>query len=395
MFFTEDMFSQEAQQITRSVMRELLAQASDPDMISFANGLPASEYLPLEALRACFDTVLLEDGANALQYGPPSHLLKEWIVVYMQTRGVNCSVENVFITNGNQQSLTILSRMFLNKGDVAVVEEVTFTGIAKVTKGYGADVRAVPTNLESGIDVDVLEQVFEDSPRPKMAVVISDFHNPLGVSISREKRQHIAELTNHYQIPLVEDDPYSPLRFTGESIPSIKAYDRNGFVFYLGSFSKMLAPSLRLGWMIIPAEFQARVSALREAIDLESSSLMQRVVAQFVQDGKLEAHLSQLNQQHKIRCETMLNSLQEHLGQVASWTTPEGGLFIWVTLPEHVNATEMLKDSIANQVVYIPGGAFAVQGGYQNTIRLNFSKVPPEQIQEGIARLGAVLQSYL
>lgn len=392
----EFVFSDEAQHITRSVMRELLAKASRPGVISLANGLPANECLPIEDLQACIDAVLKRDGARALQYGPPSMVLREWIASYMRDwRGVDCTPEHVFITNGSQQSLTILSRLFLNKGDVAVIEDVTFTGIAKVTKGYGATVRSVPTNLQTGIDVDALEEAFAQSPRPRLAIVISDFHNPLGVSISHEKRQRIAQLANDYHVPLVEDDPYSALRFAGEKSPAIKSYDAGGYVFYLGSFSKMLSPALRLGWMIIPPEHMARITALREAIDLESSGLTQRAVAEFLTRGLLEPHLERLNVAHQQRCALMLDALQAHLGDVASWTKPEGGLFIWVTLPEHIDAAAILPQALEHDVVYIPGGAFAVAGGYNNTMRLNFGNVPLERIEEGIERLAQLVKQQI
>ncbi len=212
----------------------------------------------------------------------------------MRARGVACEPEQVFITNGAQQGLTILSRLFLDPGQPAVIEAVTFTGIQQVTAGRGAVVRTVPTDLASGIDVDALEEAFHRAPRPRLAVVIPDFHNPLGVSLTLEKRQRIAELAARYRVPVIEDDPYSALRFEGQPLPPIKAFDEAGVVFYVGSFSKMLAPSLRLGWIVAPAELAAQVTVLRESIDLESSTLIQRAVSLFVERGLMEAHLARL-----------------------------------------------------------------------------------------------------
>lgn len=385
-------FSAEAEHITRSVMRELLAHAVDPDMISFANGLPANELLPVENLKDCFNSVIT---ARALQYGPPYLPLREWIAEYMQQRGVTCTAENIYITNGSQQGLTILSRLFLDHGDVAVIEDVTFTGIKKITAGYLANVRTVPTNLETGVDVAALEAALAREPRPKLAVLIPDFHNPLGVSITAEKRQKAAALANQYGVPLVEDDPYSPLRFEGEPIPSIKSYDTDGYVFYSGSFSKMLAPAARLGWLVIPAELMPKITALREAIDLESSGLMQRTVAEFLRRSLLEPYLERLNTEHRIRRDALLDALQTHLGAVATWTRPEGGLFVWVTLPEGLDAAALVREAIDNNVVYIPGGAFASTEGYANTIRLNFSNVPAEKLRVGVERLSRVILKNL
>ena len=198
-----------------------------PDVISLAGGLPASELLPLVELQECFETVLRRDGARALQYSPMIEPLRHWICDTMRARGVTCEPEQVFITNGAQQGLTILSRLFLDPGQPAVIEAVTFTGIQQVTAGRGAAVRTVPTDLASGIDVDALEEAFSRAPRPRLAVVIPDFHNPLGVSLTLEKRQRIAELAARYQVPVIEDDPYSALRFEGAVVAAHQGLRRS------------------------------------------------------------------------------------------------------------------------------------------------------------------------
>ncbi|MBC8099434.1 MAG: PLP-dependent aminotransferase family protein [Armatimonadetes bacterium] len=383
--------SDEAGRLQRSVMRELLKRASEPGVISLAGGLPDSALLPVEAYRAALDTVLSEERGVALQYRPPFAPLKTWIADYMRERGVVCDASEIFITNGNQQSLTILSRLFLNPGDPAVIEAFTFTGVQQVTVGRGAQVYTVPVDLETGADTAELERLFA-LYRPRMTVIIPDFHNPLGVSLSAEKRQTIAALAGNYGVPVVEDDPYSALRFTGASRLPIKAYDTSGQVFYLGSFSKMLAPGLRLGWMIAPAELMPRITTLRESMDLESSALTQRAVYAMLADGVLPGHLARLNAENARRCAALLAALTAHFSDCAHWTQPEGGLFVWLTLPPHINATGLLTAAIEQHgVAYIPGSAFAVGGGAHNTIRLNFSAVPPEQLIEGVARLAQAL----
>ena len=271
--------SREGTNLQRSVMRELLRFAVDPNVISLAGGLPASEHLPLDGIKGCLNDVLERDGSRALQYSPQHLELRSWIAGYMGSRGVSCTPDEVFITNGNQHGLAILSRLFLDPGDPAVIEEVTFTGIHQVTVGRDAEVRAIPTDLDSGVVVERFEDALKISPTPRLAVLITDFHNPLGVSIAEEKRATLARLAGEYGVPLVEDDPYAPLRFRGEAIPLIKAFDESGMVFYLGSFSKMLAPALRLGWIIAPADLMPRITTLRESFDLESSTLYQRAVA--------------------------------------------------------------------------------------------------------------------
>ncbi len=387
--------SREGYNLQRSVMRDLLRFAVDPNVISLAGGLPASECLPLDGLKECLDTVLSRDGPRALQYSPQHMELRGWIADYMGSRGVSCTPEEIFITNGNQHGLAILSRLFLDPGEPAVIEEVTFTGIHQVTVGRDAEVRTLPTDLDSGVLVESFEEALKTSPAPRLAVLITDFHNPLGVSIAEEKRAELAGLAAKHGVPLVEDDPYAPLRFRGKAIPSIKAHDEAGMVFYLGSFSKMLAPALRLGWIVAPADLMPRITTLRESFDLESSTLFQRAVAEFVSRGMLEPHLERITAAHGERCATMLRALDEHLSDVARWSKPDGGVFVWVSLPERLDTTEMFHQAIERQVAYIPGGVFSVDGSTKNALRLNFSNVKPEAIEEGVARLAVPIRTAL
>jgi 2-aminoadipate transaminase len=287
----------------------------------------------------------------------------------------------------------MLSRLFLDATRPAFTEAITFTGVQQVTSGRGVEVLTAPVDLETGVEIDALEEAFALSPA--LAVIIPDFHNPLGVSLTDDKRQQVAQIAARYNVPVVEDDPYSALRFVGESLPSIKAYDEAECVFYLGSFSKMLAPALRLGWLVAPADMMTRLITLRESIDLESSTLTQRAVFEFLSRGLLEPHLTRLNAAHHERCEAMLAALDELLGDVATWTHPEGGLFVWLVLPEHIDTWALFEKAIARNVAFIPGGAFAVHGGYTNTLRLNFSKVTPEEIVEGVRRLAEVIRDSL
>jgi 2-aminoadipate transaminase len=388
-------YGHEITHVKRSILRELLAHAVDPNLISLATGLPSSELLPMRQMEACISAVIKRDGARALQYSPQYQPLREWIAGYMGQRGITCTADNIFITNGCQHGLALISRLFLNPGEPAVIEEITFIGIEHVTGGRGAQLRPIPTNLETGADMDALEQAFAQEPRPRLAVLIPDFHNPLGISITPEKRQRAAQLANQYQVPLIEDDPYSPLRFIGEKPAPIKVYDAHGWVFYLGSFSKILAPGVRLGWIVAPAEVVPDIGRLRESLDLETSTLMQRSVHEFTQRGYLEAHLEELNAANRQRRDVLLDALDTHLGSSATWTEPEGGIFVWVTLPEHLNTWELVKEAIDNKVVFIPGGEFSVVGGYNNTMRLNFSNVALEAIPEGIRRITEVVRRHL
>lgn len=388
-------FSREVAHLKRSVMRDLLALAVDPGIISLAGGLPTGELLPIEEFQECLHAVLERDGSAALQYSPMFRPLQAWICDYMTSRGVTCEADQIFITNGAQQGQSILSRLFLNPGDVAVTEEITFTGIQQVTSGRDMNMRTVPTDLSTGVDTAALEQAFAKPPNPGMAILIPDFHNPLGVSMSLEKRRAIAALSAQYDVPVVEDDPYSPLRFTGEPLPPIKAFDECDSIFYLGSFSKMLAPAVRLGWIVVPRTIVPKVTVLRESFDLETSTLIQRTVAEFLRRGLLAPHLEELASVNRERCQCMLAMLEKELGDLASWTEPEGGLFVWVTLPEEIDTMDLFRKALDEKVIYIPGGAFAVNGGHANTMRLNFSNVTPSAIEEGISRLAAVIRAAL
>jgi len=391
---TNYQLSRQASYMERSVMRDLLKHAVDPAIISLAGGLPASEHLPVTPFQTCLTHVLQRDGAAALQYSPPYSSLKQWIADYMRRCGVDCSVDNIFITNGNQQGLMILSRLFLDVGDTAVIEEAVFTGIQQGTAGMGAKIISVPTDLQSGVDVDALENVLRQHA-VKMLVLIPDFHNPLGVSMSAAKRQRVAELAAQYRVPVVEDDAYSRLRFAGDMLPPVRAYDNSGYVFYMGSFSKMLSPALRLGWIVMPDDLLVKATVIRESIDLESSTLTQRAVAEFLQRGYLEPHLEQLTQAHKKRYQALTEALEKHLSDIASWTLPEGGIFSWLTLPQQLDTWELFDDALANGVVYIPGGAFSVNGKHQNAMRLNFSRVQPQQFDDALSRLSNVIRNKI
>src|SRR5579859_1162212 len=385
--------SQVANQIQRSVTRELIALASRPDFISFAGGLPAADHLPLAEIEACLDAVLTRDGARALQYGPPYPPLREWIAGDMQRRGVACSVEQVFITNGAQQALEIMARLLLDPGQPAVLEALTFTGIIQVARAHAARVRTAPLDLASGVDPAAFEAALTSEGAPaRMGIIIPDFHNPVGASLTLDKRQRLAQAAARTNVPLVEDDPYSLLRFAGDWLPPVKAFDEAGRVFYISSFSKIIAPAMRLGWIVAPVEVQSKLAVLRESLDLESSQLLQRLVTEFVSRGCLEPHLQALNAANQARHAAMRAALEPELGVLATWTEPEGGLFMWVTLAEGLDAAELLTAAFEQKLAYIPGANFSPAGLGANTLRLNYSNNTPERIAEGVRRLGLIVR---
>ncbi len=390
--------SRVARQLQRSAMRDLIALASRPEIISFAGGLPAADCLPLAQVTTCVDAVLAAAGRRALQYGPPYAPLRDWIAGYMRGRGVDCAVEQVFITNGAQQALEILGRLLLDPGEAAVVEALTFTGIAQVMQAHGARLRAAPLDLATGVEVEAWERALTGGVGGRLArvgAVIPDFHNPVGASLTPTKRAALAAAAARTGVPLIEDDPYSLLRYAGETQPPIKAYDEAGLVLYIGSFSKIIAPALRLGWIVAPVDLIGRLTVLRESLDLESSQLLQRVATEFLTRGFLEPHVQALNAANLTRRNAMLAALARELGDVAEWTVPEGGLFLWVTLPKQVDTDALFPAALEKKVAYIPGVHFSAERAYGNALRLNYSNATPDRIDEGVRRLAMALREYL
>jgi 2-aminoadipate transaminase len=386
--------SRAATEIKRSVMRDLIALASRPEIISFAGGLPAADHLPQAEIEASLEAVLARDGSRALQYGPQHAPLREWIADHMRGRGVRCAVENVFITNGAQQALEILGRLLLDPGQPAVVEALTFTGIGQVMTAHGAALRVAPFDLASGVEPAALETALAGDGAPaRVGVIIPDFHNPTGASLSEAKRHCLAEAAARTGVPIIEDDPYSLLRFGGETLPPVKAFDEAGLVLYVSSFSKIIAPAMRLGWIVAPAEIVTKLTVLRESIDLESSQLLQRTVHEFVTRGCLEPHVAALSAANRERRDALTMALARELGGLAEWVAPEGGLFLWVTLPPEIDTAALLPRAFEEHVAYIPGVHFAAEGGYGNALRLNFSNATVERIEEGVRRLAGVVRA--
>ena len=376
----------------RSVLRQMLAVVARPGILSFAGGLPAPELFPTQPYAQALAQVLQTD-ASALQYGPPFAPLKRHIVALMALRGVSCQEEQVYITTGAQQGLDILTRLLLNPKGEVILEEIIYTGIQQVVTPYQPHILPVFTDLQTGMDVDGVEAWLADGAQPAYIYVIPDAHNPLGVSLSAAKRKRLVALAQQYQVPILEDDPYGLLQYDDTILPPLRSLDDN-WVFYLGSFSKILAPSLRLGWMIVPETLVPKLTVVKEMGDLESSALTQRAVAAYLDSGHFPAHLQRLRQAYGHRRDVMLAALHRYFPAEAQWTSPTGGMFIWVVLPPEIETTQLLHVAVEEEMVaFIPGHAFSLFGGYaRHCLRLNFSNCSPEKIEEGIARLGRVLQ---
>ena len=374
-------------------MRELMPLTARSDIISFAGGLPAPDLFPVEAYQACLDHVLTTDGRRALQYGPIYPPLKEALAQLMRLRGVDADSDDIFITNGAQQGLSVVGQLLLNPDSPVIVEQIAFTGIGQMIAERGAMPLTVGTDLGDGIDVDNVEYLLKLTGQVRAIIEVPDFHNPLGVSIAAERRTRLAELSHRFRTPIIEDDPYGLLRYEGDNIPPLKAHDIDGGIIYLGSFSKVLAPGLRLGWVVAPKEALGKLTVIKESQDLETSQLTQRAVAEFIRRGLFESHVQKLKLAYAVRREAMLAALEREFPSEAQWSKPKGGIFIWVTLPEHVNTWDLLACAVEQEkVAFVPGFAFSIHGGGQSSMRLNFSNATPEMIREGMRRLGKIVR---
>jgi 2-aminoadipate transaminase len=392
-----------AQHMKRSVLREMLAVVAQPGILSFAGGLPAPELFPTREYAQAVAYVLATDR-GALQYGPPYAPLKRHIVHLMAQRGVSCSENQVFLTSGAQQGLDILARLFLNPGGPMVLEERVYTGIQQAVAPLQPEILTVATDLQTGLDVDAVARYLELGARPALIYVNADCHNPLGVSLSPEKRRRLVDLACRYGFAIVEDDPYGFLNYDGRAELPLAALDSR-FVFYLGSFSKILAPALRLGWMVAPEALVPKLTVIKEANDLESSALTQRTVCAYLDAGHLPAHLDDLCREYRRRRDAMLLALEHHLPATARWTRPAGGMFIWVELPGQVDTAALLRAAVEQEkVAFIPGHAFCADQRpllpgqlcrAAHCMRLNFSNCTPEKIEDGIARLGRVIENEI
>ncbi len=360
--------------------------------LALGAGRPPNDTLPLERWQLCFDAVLARDGAAALQYQPPSFALREWIAEYLRGRGLDCEPRQIFLTNGNQQGLQLVARALLAPPDCALIERPTYSGILDVTQKRSLPLRNARLRPGSGLDLAAWEAACRQEPRPRLAFAIADFHNPTGQSLSGAARARLAALAAETAVPLVEDDAYSALRIAGVSLPPIRAHPGGEATIYLGTFSKMLFPALRLGWIVAPAALIPALAGLRETIDLQSSALLQEVALEFLRRGWLEEHLERLRALLRERLAALQEGLRASFGADAAWDEPEGGLFLWLRLPKGVDTAARLDEALAQGVGYIPGNLFHDDGSGANAIRLNFAGAPAGELGRAAQILARVLR---
>jgi 2-aminoadipate transaminase len=390
--------------MTSSAIRELLKVTEQPDMISFAGGLPAPEVFPVEEMAVAADRVLRDYGPQALQYSTTEGYrpLREWLARHTAAPGLAISPDNILITSGSQQALDLLGKIFINPGDRLVVEAPTYMGALQAFNAYEAEYVAVPSD-DQGMITDALEPALQAGP--KLIYSLPTFQNPAGRTLTLERRRRLVELAGRYGAPIIEDDAYGQLRFEGEHLPTLLMVAGSGTanssglyegsVIYLSTFSKTLAPGLRLAWIVAPLDVIRKLVQAKQGADLHSATFNQMIAYEAVRDGFLQRHLPVIRQVYRERREVMLAALTEHFPPGVRWTRPQGGLFLWLTLPEGLNAAELLPDALAAKVAFVPGAPMFPNGGGENTLRLNFSNASPDQIRQGIARLGRVLHKKL
>jgi 2-aminoadipate transaminase len=387
-----------------SIIRELLKFTEQPDIISFAGGLPAPEVFPVKEFQEACNRVLEDHGAQALQYSTTEGYrpLREMIARHTERYSVKVSAENIMITSGSQQALDFIGRLFINRGDYVVVESPTYLGALQAWNAYGAQYISVRAD-ENGMIVDELEAALRIGP--KFIYVLPNFQNPSGSTLSLERRKRLVLLADQYGVPIVEDDPYGQLRYDGEHLPSVVYLDNHfrndgeaeysGNVIYLSTFSKLLAPGLRLAWVIAPPEVIHKLVMTKQAADLHTSSFIQHVAHEVAKGGFLDEHVKVIRAICKERRDVMLEMMEEMFPAEVRWTHPLGGMFLWGMLPEGVDAAEVLKVAIERKVAFVPGASFHPNGGGENTMRLNFSFSSPDTIREGITRMGTTLKEIL
>ena len=385
-------FSERASQLQSSFIREILKITQRPEIISFAGGLPSPATFPVEHMKVAFDKVLSTSGKVALQYGPTDGYapLREWIANSLSTDSCKIAPEQVLMTSGSQQALDLLGKVLIDEGSRVLVETPSYLGALQAFSVYRPEFKSVATD-DHGLVPSSIEAVAEGA---RMLYALPNFQNPTGRSLSIERRLELVETCARLGIPLIEDDPYGSLSYKGEPFPKMLNMNPDG-VIYMGSFSKVLTPGIRLGYVVAPLPLVRRLELAKQAADLHTAQLTQMVVYEVVKDGFLDTHIPSIRSLYANQCQVMLEAMEAEFPAGVQWTRPEGGMFIWVTLPKHIDAMALLDQAIAAKVAFVPGAPFYANDPETNTLRLSFVTVPPERIREGIAILGKLIAAQM
>lgn len=380
-----------------SFVRESLKFASDPSILSFAGGNPDDNLFPAEALTRASQEIMQTQWHEALQYSITEGYipLRKQLIKWMSKMGIHAELDELIITSGSQQGLDLTAKIFVDPGDTILVESPTYMGAINAFKYYQPHFVEVDMD-EDGMMMDDLEKKLREHPEAKFIYTIPDFQNPTGRVMAKERRQRLVELARQYDVLVIEDSPYISLRYDGVAVPPVKYYDTDGHVVYLGTMSKILCPGMRIGWVVGSKDIIRDYVVLKQAADLSTTELAQRMAAHYLIHEDIEAHIAILNREYKKKKDTMLDACQKYFPSCIRATHPEGGLFLWMELPEGYDTLKIFQDSLKTErVIFVPGDTFYPYGGHPNTLRLCFSTTTAENIEKGMGRMGRVFTKVL
>ena len=390
-------FAKRMSYIKASEIREILKVTEQEDVISFAGGLPAPELFPIDEINEINQIVLKEAGTKALQYTTTEGYapLREWIANRMNERlGTAFDKDNILITHGSQQGLDLSGKVFLDQGDIVLCESPTYLAAISAFKAYGCSFIEIPTD-EDGMMMDVLEEILSNTPHIKLIYAIPTFQNPTGKTWSLERRRKLAELSAKYGVAVIEDNPYGELRYEGEILPSLKSMDTKGLVMFLGTFSKIFCPGLRLGWVAAEHSVLEEFVKIKQSADLHTSNFDQGVADAYIENYDLDKHVEEIKALYKKRRDLILKTMEEEFPEGVEWTHPEGGLFLWVTVPEGVSAKEVFHKCIEMKVAAVIGDAFYPNDKTDRSMRVNYSNMTEDRIVEGVKRMAKAIKECM
>ncbi len=388
-----NLFAERMEKVHKSFIREILKVTEDNNIISFGGGLPNPKSFPVKEIGEATSKVLSQNGDEILQYSTTEGYLplREYIAERYSKKGLKITPDEILITNGSQQGIDLVSKVFLNKGDKVLVENPTYLAAIQSFGLFEPQFISVPL-LEDGVDIDSLQQIL-DGNKIKLFYSVTNFQNPTGITYSRQKRQKLSEILKNEDTVFVEDNPYGEIRFLGEDIPPVKSYLEDSILF--GSFSKIVSPGMRLGWIVADEEIMEKIIIAKQASDLHSNYFTQRVVYQYLIDNEIDEHIEKIKEMYRNQRNMMVSMIEKYFPENVKYTKPEGGMFLWVTLPEGLSSMDLFGLAIKENVAFVPGQAFYVDGSGINSLRLNFSNSNTEQIEEGIKRLGDAINKLL
>ena len=394
-------FSDSLRNMKPSEIRELLKYASTKGFISFGGGMPNPASFPMEDLRKIMEDVLSDYGNLALQYGNTvglNDLRTEIKRLVKETENISSSESEIIVTSGSQQGLYELAKIFVNPGDTVITEEPTYIGAISAFDANLAEMHSIPID-DNGIKTDLVEaevkKLISQNKKPKFIYIIPTFQNPTGITLSLERRKHLVEISSRYEVPLVEDNPYGELRYSGKKIASLRSLDPSGQVIYMGTFSKVMCPGLRMGYTIGSEEFIAKANLLKQALDLSSSTFSQYVAWLYLKRDIIKKQIPKTIELYRKKRDTMLTALEQHFPEGSTWSKPDGGMFLWASVDKKINTTDMLKDAVREGVAYVSGNAFSPARVQGNSMRLNFTFSEEKEILTGIERLAGLIEKRL